>query len=346
MARRFALFLAPWAFAVAGVAGAWALHLWGESRSRDEGEVPRAPAPPEVVRVGHSLNITHAPAILGIADGTFERALGGIRVEPYIFSAGPSVVEALFAGSVDIAYLGPNPAVNAHLRSGGKAVRVVAGCASGGASLVVRGDLPAGGTLAVPQRGNSQDVAARAWARGLGLHPRIVAVSNPDQLSLFHKREVDAAWTVEPWVSRLVLEAGGRVLVDERTLWPGGEFATTLVVVNRRFLQAHPEVVKRWLRAHVELVRRMEERPAETRRELNRHLERLAGKGLREDVLADAFSRLRLTWDPVAGSIEECARRAFDEGYLGRERPDLTGLLDLGPLNEVLAELSLPPVGR
>lgn len=319
-----------------------------------------APAGPRLtVRLGYFPNVTHAQAVLGVADGTFARILGsGVKLRPKVFNAGPSVIEALFAGELDLSYVGPNPAINGYVRSGGKALRIIAGATSGGAALVVRegaGIRSAadfhGKRLATPQLGNTQDVAARAWLlrQGYRLRTRggdveVLPLKNPDQLTLFRKGEIDAAWTVEPWASRLIREGGGRLFLDERQLWPDGRFVTAQVIVSAQFLEQHPEVVRRFLRAHVELTQRINAHPAEARRRVNAELRRLTGQELPEAVLQDAFSRLEITWDPVSGSLFRAAEQAYALGFLGREKPHLAGIYALEPLNAVLAEKRLPPV--
>ncbi|KKT74540.1 MAG: sulfate ABC transporter substrate-binding protein [Candidatus Peregrinibacteria bacterium GW2011_GWA2_44_7] len=207
------------------------------------GSATRAPADPirTKVRIGHFPNITHAQALVGHANGLFEKNLG--PVEWSIFNAGPSVIEALFAGQIDIAYIGPSPAINGYVKSQGDALRVVAGAASGGAALVVRAgsgiEKPAdfhGKKIASPQLGNTQDVALRSWLKGQGLKLKeiggdvqVFPVSNADQVTLFLKGEIDGAWTVEPWVSILEKTAGGKVFLDEASLWSEGKYATTVL---------------------------------------------------------------------------------------------------------------------
>lgn len=308
--------------------------------------------PARVVRVGVFPNVTHAVPLLGLAGGDFARALGpDVRIEAVEFNAGPSAVEALIAGSIDLAYIGPNPAINAHEKARGT-VRIVAGAASGGASLVVRGDAGIataadlkGRRLATPQLGNTQDVAARAWIREKAVEGvNLLPIRNPDQLSAFLQKDIDAAWTVEPWVSRLVREAGGRILLDERDLWPERRFPTTLLLVDRRFLETNPALVRNWLRAHVQVVDRAAADPATARRELNADLAKRTGKALPPGVLEDAWGRFELGWDPLAAALERNARQAFELGYLGKAAPDLGGLFDLGLLNEVLRAAGRPPL--
>jgi NitT/TauT family transport system substrate-binding protein len=223
---------------------------------------------PVVVHVGYFPNITHSQALVGKATGKFEAGLGAnAKVDWKEFNAGPSVIEALFAGALDLAYVGPNPAIAGYIRSKGAALRVIAGATSGGAALVVR---PAAGIqspkdfhgkrIATPQLGNTQDVALRAWLQANGLQVRekggdvqVIPIANPDQLTLFLKGEIDGAWAPEPWASRLVHAANGRIYLDERDLWPNGKFATALLIARADFLREHPDVVKAWLQTHVEL---------------------------------------------------------------------------------------------
>jgi len=230
-----------------------------------------------VIRVGAFPNITHSQAMIGKANGWFEKAMGpNVKIEWQSFNAGPSAIEALFAGAIDMTYVGPNPAINGYVRSNGEALRIIAGATSGGAALVVRGDSGInapqdfhGKRVASPQQGNTQDVALRAWLKSNGLKTRdkggdvvVMPIANPDQLTLFLKKEIDAAWAPEPWASRLVHEAGGRILVDERNLWPNGQFLTTELIVSTKFLQSHPDLVKRWLKAHVELTEWINKNPS------------------------------------------------------------------------------------
>ena len=306
-----------------------------------------------VVRVGTFPNVTHPQALIGKANGWFERALSPeAKIEWKTFNAGPSAIEALFAGAIDMAYVGPNPAINGYVRSNGEALRIVAGATGGGAALVVRNDSRInqaqdfhGKRIASPQLGNTQDVALRAWLKSNGLKTRdkggdvaVVPVANPDQLTLFVKKDLDAAWAPEPWASRLVHEAGGRIFLDERTLWPNGQFITTQLVVSSKLLTKHPDLVKKWLQAHVALTDWINGNVPEAKKLLNEQILKETGKGLSASVLDDSFSRLQVTYDPLRGSLMRAAQLAFDAGFLGRQMPDLSRLYDLTLLNEVLAE--------
>ncbi len=311
------------------------------------------------VRVGNFPNITHSQALIGKAKGSFEKALApDARIEWKTFNAGPSAMEALLADAIDIVYVGPNPSISGYVRSEGEALRVIAGATSGGAALIVRADSGIqkpedfhGKKVASPGLGNTQDVALRAWLRAHGLKSidkggdvQVVPTANPDQLTLFFKKAIDAAWAPEPWASRLVREANGRAFLDERSLWPNGQFVTANVVVSTKFLRAHPHVVKKFLRAHVELTDWINGNLPEAKRILNEQIQKETGKALPPALLNDAFSRLQVTYDPVRSSLLTSARWEYQAGFLGRNMPDLSGLCDLSILNSVLAEKGVKPI--
>ncbi len=307
----------------------------------------------KTVRVGSFANITHPQALVGKSKGWFEKALGpDLKIQWTTFNAGPSAIEALFAGAIDMTYVGPNPALTGYIRSHGEALRVVSGATSGGAALVVRDDSGIrtpedfhGKRVASPQLANTQDVALRAWLRSHGLKLRekggdvqVLPIANADQMNLFQKKQLDAAWAPEPWATRLIRDAHGRLLVDERTLWPNGQFVTTLLVVNAKFLQENPEVVKKWIRAHVELTDWINHNLGEAKSVMNEQIKKDTNAMLSEGVLDEAFSRLQATYDPIRSSMMTSAKWAFEEGFLGKQMPDLSRLYDLTLLNQVLKE--------
>ena len=306
-----------------------------------------------VVRVGAFPNITHPQAMVGKANGYFEKAMGSsVKIDWKSFNAGPSAIEALFAGAIDMTYIGPNPAISGYVRSNGEALRVVAGATSGGAALVVRNDSGInkpedfhGKKVATPQLGNTQDVAFRSWLKAHGMKSvdkggdvQVIPLANPDQLTLFTKKELDGAWAPEPWATRLIKEGNGRLFLDERTLWPGGQFVTAHLIVSTKFLKEHPDVVKNWIRAHVELTDWINGNLPEAKKLLNSQIQKETGKPLTGAVLDEAFGRLQVTADPLRNSLLNSARSAFDAGFLGRQMPDLSQLYDLTLLNQVLAE--------
>lgn len=310
-----------------------------------------------VLRVGHFPNVTHAQAVIAhglsrAGRGWFEERLGpDVKIQWFVYNAGPSAMEAIFTKSVDLTYVGPNPAINAHLRSRGQEVRIVAGACSGGAALVVHGDGRIltdadfkGRKVATPQLANTQDVAARVWLRSLGNRVTltggdvtVVPAANPDQLALLRRGDIDAVWTIEPWVSRLVLEAGGRVYFEESKVWPEthGRYVTTHLVSSVALLEQQPALLKKFLAAHVELTEWIQANPGEAKRLFNEEMKALTTRELPAEVLDRAWSKLELTWDPVSASLRKSAAGAHALGFLRRE-PDLSQIYALGPLNEVL----------
>jgi NitT/TauT family transport system substrate-binding protein len=305
------------------------------------------------IRVGAFPNITHSQAMVGKATGFFAKALGpGVKIEWKTFNAGPAAVEALFAGAIDMTYVGPNPAIQGYVRSNGEALRIVAGATSGGAALVVRNDSGIqkpedfhGKKVASPQQGNTQDVALRAWLLAHGLKSidkggdvQVLPMANPDQLTLFLKKELDAAWAPEPWATRLIREGNGRLFLDERDLWPHGQFITCHLIAGTKFLHDNPELVKKWIRAHVDLTDWINGHLPEAKKALNQQIQAETGKALPPAELDEAFARLQVTYDPLRPSLLTAAKSAFDAGFLGRQMPDLSRLYDLTLLNQVLAE--------
>jgi NitT/TauT family transport system substrate-binding protein len=305
------------------------------------------------IRVGAFPNITHPQAMVGKANGYFAKAMGpNVKIDWKSFNAGPSAIEALFSGAIDMTYIGPNPTISGYVRSDGQALRVIAGATSGGAALIVRNDSGIqkpqdfhGKKIASPQLGNTQDVALRAWLKQQGLKTidkggdvQVVPLANPDQLTLFLKKELDAAWAPEPWATRLIREGNGHMFLDERTLWPNGEFVTANLIVSTRFLKEHPDLVKNWVRAHVELTDWINKNLPEAKKLLNQQILAETGKPIAPEVVDESFSRLEVTYDPLQKALFTSAQSAFDAGFLGKKLPDLSQLYDLTALNQVLAE--------
>jgi sulfonate transport system substrate-binding protein len=306
-----------------------------------------------VVRVGAFPNITHAQAMVGKANGWFEKALGpSAKIQWTSFNAGPSAIEALFSGAIDMTYVGPNPAIAGYVRSNGEALRVVAGAASGGVALVVRNDSGInkpedfhGKRVASPQLGNTQDVALRAWLKAHGMKStdkggdvQVIPLANPDQLTLFLQKQLDASWAPEPWATRLIHEGNAHLFLDERDLWPQRQFVITHLIVRTKFLREHPDVVKKWIAANVDLTDWINGHPPEAKTILNQQLQKETGKALSATVLDEAFGRLQITYDPLRSSLLTSARSAYEAGFLGKQMPDLSGLYDLTLLNQVLTE--------
>jgi NitT/TauT family transport system substrate-binding protein len=306
-----------------------------------------------VIHVGAFPNITHAQPMVGKANGWFEKRMSPkATIDWKTFNAGPSAIEALFAGAIDMTYIGPNPAISGYVRSNGEALRIIAGATSGGAALVVRNDSGIqkpedfhGKKVASPQMGNTQDVALRAWLLAHGMKStdkggdvQVIPLANPDQLTLFMKKELDAAWAPEPWATRLIRDGNGHLFLDERDLWPKGQFVTAHLIVRTQFLKEHPDLVKNWIRAHVELTDWIGGHVPEAKKLLNQQIQKETGKALPDALLDEAFGRMTVTYDPLRASLMTAAKSAFDAGFLGRQMPDLSSLYDLSLLNQVLAE--------
>ncbi len=313
---------------------------------------------PITMRVGYFPNITHSQALCGVARSDFQKALGSdVALDVKTFNAGPSVIEAMFAGQLDLSYIGPNPAINGYVKSNGEALRVIAGATSGGAAFVVRPDANiikpedlAGKNIASPQLGNTQDVALRAYLAEYGLkvvekggNVQVTPTDNPQILDLFRQKQIDGAWVPEPWASRLMVDGGGKLFLDERDLWPGGDFVTANIIVSTKFLKEHPDLVKAWLRAHVEVTQWELANPDQAKQISNDEIKRLTGKALAKEVLDGAWSRMRITYDPISVSLFKSADAAYTAGFL-KEKPNLSGIYDLKLLNEVLKEKGLPAV--
>jgi NitT/TauT family transport system substrate-binding protein len=350
-ARRRAVIRRFVAAAVVGMVAGLGLTACGPSSASDQ---PAGPA--AELRLGYFPNLTHATPIVGVAKGLFARSLGSTKLSVQTFNAGPAEMEALVSGDLDAAYVGPSPAINAYARSHGEALRIVAGAASGGASLVVRPGIASaadlkGRHIASPQLGNTQDVALRTWLRSQGLTPssateqgdvNVEPTENATALQLFRDGKLDGAWVPEPWASRLVLDGGGKVLVDEKTLWPGGQFVSTHLVVRTQYLNQHPDTVRALIDGQLDANDWIAKNPEAARTTVNAELKRLTQKSLTPAVLDRAFGELVITNDPIASSLRACADHAVAAGLL--KQVDLTGIYDLRALNAALAARKLPAV--
>jgi sulfonate transport system substrate-binding protein len=311
---------------------------------------------PVTLRLGYFPNLTHAPAIVGVEKGIFAGKLGdSATLQTKTFNAGPAAVEAIFSGALDAAYIGPNPTVNAYAKSDGKAIRVISGVASGGVALVVKPEINSaedlrGKKIGTPQLGNTQDVAARFWLKENGLTTTkegggdvsIVPQENAQNLETFRSGAIDGAWVPEPWVSQLV-NAGGKVLVDERTLWPGGRFVITNLIVRTEFLEEHPDVVRKLVEGAVAANEFVNTKPDEAKQAVSAHIGKISGKPLDPKLIDQAWPSIEFLNDPIASSL----RTGLDHAVaVGLTKPaDLAGLYDLRYLNEVLkanGETELP----
>ncbi|MEY2476574.1 MAG: sulfonate transport system substrate-binding protein [Actinomycetota bacterium] len=350
MHRRLLVVLALAALVVAGACG----NDDNPSVASQGGSDTTAAAEPVTVRLGHFPNVTHATAIVGVEKGLFAKALGQDKLEVKTFNAGPEATEALLSEAIDATYIGPNPAINAFVKTKG-GIKIISGATSGGAALVTKPEITSitqlkGKKIATPQLGNTQDVALRAYLKEKGLATdaqgggdvTILPQENSLTLDSFKSGQIQGAWVPEPWVSRLVLDGGGKVLVDEKTLWPGGEFVTTHLIVRTKFLEEHPDTVKRLLEGQVAANEYLAENSTEAQTVVNDGIAKITGKKLADNVIAAAFKNLTFTDDPVASSLRESADDAVAVGLL--QKPDLTGIYDLKILNGVLEAKGLTAV--
>jgi len=314
------------------------------------------PAATGTLRLGYFGNVTHAPAVIGEEQGLFAKALGdGVDIQYVYFNSGTEAIEALFSGAIDASFIGPNPAINGFAQSDGEALRIVAGTTSGGASLVVKPEITspadlAGKTLASPSLGNTQDVALRAWLKTQGYETdttgggdvSIVPQANADTLTAFKDGSIDGAWVPEPWATRLVLEGGGKVLVNEADLWPNGQFVTTHLIVETNYLNDHPDIVKGLISGLLDAIDFANSDPAEAQKVTNKGIERITTKALSDETIAGAWANLTFTPDPISSSLQKSKDDAVAVGLL--DEVDLTGIYDLTILNGLLADRGEPEV--
>lgn len=315
-----------------------------------------ASSAPVTVRVGYFPNLTHAPALVGVSQGTFAKDLGQDKLDAsQTFSAGPAENQALLSGSIDIAFEGPSSALSAYSSSGG-AIKIIAGAASGGAGLVTKRSITEpsqlkGKTLASPQLANTQDVALRYWLKQQGfttttsgggdVSVQPSSTGNGTIVTEFKGGSIDGAWVPEPYESQMIA-AGGHLLVDEATLWPGGSWATTNVVVRTAFLQQHPATVSRFLKGLVDTLAFMSANPGQAQTAFNQQLASLqGGKALSSSILTTAWNRLKFTADPLAATLRSQVQHGVAVGLL-KQPSNLAGIYDLGPLNGVLKAAGQP----
>ncbi|MEN3304880.1 MAG: sulfonate transport system substrate-binding protein [Micromonosporaceae bacterium] len=336
-----------------------ALTLFGALAGCSRADSSNAPAADKgaasEVRLGYFPNVTHASALIGVDKGFFAKELGSTKLTTQTFNAGPDEVNALLGGSLDVAFIGSGPAINAYSKSSGEAVRLVAGAASGGAQLVVKPDInsPAdlkGKTITTPQLANTQDVALKKWLADqkltIGTGPDQVNVTNTENsqsLDLFRKGDVQGAWAPEPWSSRLVADSGAKVLVDEKSLWDQGKFPTTVVIARTQFLQEHPQTVEALLRGEVATIDWANANNAEAKTVVNDSLKRLTSKALAQPVLDRSVSSIELTTDPLAKTFPQLAKDAVTAKVANQEA-NVAGFADFTLLNKVLAAAGKPQV--
>jgi len=308
----------------------------------------------DTVHLGYFPNITHATAIVGVEEGIFQKKLGDVKLETANFNAGPEATEALLSGAIDATYIGPNPSITAFTQSDG-GIKIISGATSGGAYLDVKPDIKKpkdleGKIIASPQLGNTQDVALRVWLKDHGFKTdetgggdvSIRPQDNATTLQAFTSGDIDGAWVPEPWATRLVDEAGGKVLVDEKTLWPKGQYVTTQLIVRRDFLKDNPGVVKKLLEGQVAANAFIAKNRKKAEADVAKGILDITGKEIKPELVTASFDHLTFTNDPIASSLLKSAKNAESVGLL--DAVNLNGIYDLKPLNKVLKNSGRTPV--
>jgi NitT/TauT family transport system substrate-binding protein len=313
-----------------------------------------------ILRIGYFPILNHAQAVIGLGNGDFQKALGsGIIVKTQIFDSGPSLIEALFANQIDVAFAGPNPTINGYIVSDGKALKIISGASSGGAVFVVRNDSGIESTkdfanrkFASPQLGNTQDVALRKYlfengykTKENGGNVEVISAKSSDIFTLMLKKQIDGAWVPEPWGAKLVKEANARIFLDERILWPGGKFVTALIISRTNYLHDNPDIVMKLLAAHVDETNWINNHNAKAMQAFNIELKKLTGHTIANEELQQAFSRIEFTYDPLKQSLFKSAKDAFEIAFL-KKQPNLVGIYDLTLLNNVLNQKGLARISE
>ena len=320
--------------------------------------LPSCPPRPSCA-IGFFANVTHAPALVAQQLRLFETFLGkdGTKIEYTAFNAGPAVVEAMKGGAIDISYIGPNPSISGYTSTGGTLLRVVSGATSGGAQFVVKPGIDAvadlkGKKIATPQLGNTQDVALRSWLKDNGLTTSVsgggdvtvVPTDNATTLTLFKRGDIEGAWLPEPWASRLVIEAGAKVFLDEKSLWPNGQFVTTNIIAAQPFLAKYPGTVRSVLQANNSAIKYIAANVAKSRDVVQLQITKWTGKPLPDAVITRSWGNLRFTWDPLPLTLAKSADDAVNAGLLKLGQNKLAGIYDLRLLNSVLKAAAARPV--
>ncbi|MGW6572523.1 ABC transporter substrate-binding protein [Streptomyces sp. NPDC054945] len=341
--------------------GALASCGYGSEAEKDE---PKANTAAEAgkklsaseVRIGYFPNLTHATALVGLQEGLIEKELNGTKIKPQSFNAGPSEIEALNGGSLDIGFIGPSPSINAYVKSKGSNLRIISGSASGGVKLVVNPDKIKtlddlkGKKIATPQKGNTQDVAFLNWIaeKGWKVDPEsgkgdvsVVRTDNKVTPDAFKQGSIDGAWVPEPTASKLVSD-GGSVLLDETALWPDKKFVITNIIVSQKFLKEHPDVVEAVLRGTVKTNEWIHANQDKAKASANAKLAADSGKALDAKIIDPAWPSIAITDDPLASTLKTQSEWAVKAKLI--EQPDLAGIYDLTLLNKVLKAAGKPEV--
>jgi NitT/TauT family transport system substrate-binding protein len=334
----------------AGAAALAAIAATGLTACGDDANASSGGDDGVALQLGYFPNLTHGTALVGIEQGLYEEKLAEDRstVQFAEFDSGSDTITALLNGDLAATYIGPVPALTAYAQSQGN-VSVIAGAASGGAALVVSDDIASvedleGKTIATPGEFNTQDIAARAYLKeqGFEINPdgsgdvKLTPQDNSVIIQAFRQGEIDGAWVPEPYASIMVND-GGKVLVDEADLWPGGQFVTTHLLVNNDFLEENPEAVSDLLEAHVEANDYINSNPGEAKQLIADKLVELTGAELPDDVFESAWNNLTFTNDPISASLEEDAKDSYDAGALEEPIDDFSAIYNLDQLNEILS---------
>jgi NitT/TauT family transport system substrate-binding protein len=320
------------------------------------GKGPQQSSETTTVRLGVFANVTHAPGLVAIESGLLKEELGpDVNLEVNYFNAGPAVITALLSGAIDVSYIGPNPAITGFAESNGEAVRIISGSTSAGAALVVKPEITKvsqlkGKKIATPQLGNTQDVAARAYLKTKGLTTdvsgggdvSIIPTPNATTLESFKQGLIDGAWVPEPWYSRLVNEAGAKVLVDEATLWPEGQFVTTHLIGATDFVKDNPKTVQNLLRGNLRAIDFANDNRTVAENLVATGIFNATGQRVDKATITNSWEHLTFTADPLAATLAKSAKDAEEVGLL--EPVDLKGIYDLKPLNKILKAEGRPVV--
>jgi NitT/TauT family transport system substrate-binding protein len=306
----------------------------------------------KTIRIGYFANVTHAPALVGKDKLIFEKSLAkvGTKIEWITFNAGPSAIEAFKGGALDVTYIGPNPAISGYASTKGSLIRIIAGSTANGAQLIVKPSITsvadlAGKKIASPQLGNTQDVALRSWlasknyktsVTGAG-DVTVIPTENAQSLALFQRGDIDGAWVPEPWASRLVIEANGKVFLDEKDLWPKKQFLTTQIVAETKFLKKYPATIEALLKGHIEALGVINEDAAAAKESVQSQINLSTGKRLPDNVIDRSWTNLKFTFDPLPSTLVKSAEDAVDAGLLTNlGSKGLVGIYDLKILNKIL----------
>lgn len=333
-----------WIHALFPLSAAFYLALaWGCGKS-DAGSASAAPPEVSEVRLGFFANVTHAQAVLGVDSGDFQTALGPIKLSSKVFNAGPSLIEALFAGEIDIGYVGPGPVITAWAHSHGQEVTVIAGSAEDGVVIVAGpnsnihqlSDL-VGKKIATPQRGNTQDISARHYVLSVLNEENdksVIPIANSEQVGRMLAGDIDAAWVPEPWGSRLVAQAGGKIIAEEKDLWPDHHFSLTVVIARQAFLRDHPDLVRKILAVHRDWTNKLAASPTAYVPELETALAKLTRSQLPPGVLESSLAHVSFSTDPLRSTFMTMAQWSLDLQVI-KQPVSLDGLFDTSILDSL-----------